>query len=245
MAQYQTEAILLTVRDWGEADRVATLFSREYGKLVAMAYGARYPKSKLAGCMQPFIHLDAAILSGKSMDSIKQCEVKNSFRKAREDLHCMAYGAFIAEITTELCPERQAEPLIFDLLLDIFRVIIERNPRLVALAGAWQLLSLCGYYPEYANCTICGKNITFPAHFDAGAGGAVCTLCHHHKCHEFGQAECDLIKRLLHLNWKNPEHFTVNKATLLQTENILINYLVHCLDKPLKSIEFIKQLSVI
>lgn len=243
MAHYQTEAILLTVRDWGEADRVVTLFSREYGKLVAMAYGARYPKSKLAGCIQPFTHLDVDILSGKSMDTIKQCEIKNSFRKIREDLHRMAYGAFIAEITAELCPERQAEPLIFDLLTDLFRIITERNPRLVALAGAWQLLSLCGYYPEYGKCVICGKKLIFPAYFDAGSGGGVCTQCRQHQNQEFTQAECDFIKRLLHLDWDNPDRFTVNKLTLVQTENILINYLLCCLDKPLKSIEFIKQLS--
>jgi DNA repair protein RecO (recombination protein O) len=242
MKQYQTEAILLAVRDWSAADRVVTLFSREYGKLMAMAYGVRRTRNSLSGSIQPFMHLDVYLSSGKNMETIKQCEVKNSFRKIRDNLECMAYSSFVAEIVSELCPEHQPEPKVFDLLIHVFSLITDRNPRLVALAGAWQLLSLTGYQPECQNCVLCGQKLNFPAYFDASSGGGVCRTCHHSGCLEFSQASSEFIEQLLSLDLEEPGHFIVGGATMLQSETIITAYLLYCVDKPLKSLSFIKQL---
>ena len=58
-----------------------------------------------------------------------------------------------------------------------------------------------------------------------------------------GEKTRDFIKCLLHIDWHNIEVFTVNGAILVQTEKLLMSYLMHCLDKPLKSMNFIKQVS--
>jgi len=243
MAQYQIEAILVAVRDWGDADKMVTLFSREHGKIIAFANGARRPKSSLAGGMQMFTHLEATLAPGKNCESVKQCEIKHAFRQIQEDFNCMAYGSFIAELTAELCPERQPEPQVFDLLLEVFQIITERNPRIVALATAWQLLAITGYYPEFTNCAICGQGLCFPAYFSFESGGCVCGQCQHHSLPEINEKTRDFIKCLLHINWHKPGAFTVNGTVLVQTEKLLMGYLMHCLDKPLKSMNFIRQVS--
>lgn len=233
----------MVVKNWGEADKMVTLFSREYGKITAIAYGARRPKSRLSGGMQTFMHIDAALAPGKNLDSIKQYEGKNSFRLIREDLTCMAYGVFIAELVTELCPERQPEPLVFDLLLDIFTLISDRNPRLVALAGAWQLLSLTGFLPEYKKCICCGQQISTPAYFVASAGGLACSICKATDSIEISAPAVSFLDILLRLDLQNPGHFKVSGSALLETEKMLARYLTYHLDKPLKSLDFIKQVT--
>jgi len=243
MSQYVTEAILLAVRNWGEADRMVTLFSREYGKVAAIAYGCRRPQNRLAGGMQIFSHVELSLMPGKGLDTVKQCEVKHSFRKIRENLNCMAYASFLAELVIEFCPERQAEPHTYDLLLGALTTITERNPRLVALAAAWQLLSIAGYYPEYKQCVTCGQSLGEAAYFSAELGGGVCTNCDHQNLPEFSAVAAGFIENLLHIDWENPNRFTVNGNILVQTENILIRYLVCLLEKPLKSLEFIKQIA--
>lgn len=243
MAQYQTEAILVAVRDWGDADKIVTLFSREYGKITAFANGARRPKSPLAGGMQLFTHMEVTLAPGKNSDSVKQCEIKHAFRKIQEDFICMAYGAFIAELTAELCPERQPEPQVFDLLLEVFQILTLRNPRMVALGWAWQLLAISGYYPDFGHCTQCGQSIAFPAYFSYANGGCVCQGCEHGGLPEISEQVKDFITCLLHINWNKPACFTVNGTILMQTENLLMGYLAHCLDKPLRSMSFIKQVS--
>lgn len=243
MAQYQIEAILVAVRDWGDADKMVTLFSREQGKIIAFANGARRPKSPLAGGMQLFTYLEVTLAPGKNFDSVKQCEIKNAFRQLQEDFNCMAYGSFIAELTSELCPERQPEPQVFDLLLEVFQMLTLRNPRLVALATAWQLLAITGYYPEFERCTVCGQELTLPVYFSFENGGCVCSRCEHEGLREIDKRTSDFIGCLVEIDWRKPGNYTVNGAVLLQTEKLLMNYLLHCLDKPLKSMNFIKQVS--
>jgi DNA repair protein RecO (recombination protein O) len=243
MAQYQTEAVLLGVRNFGEADRMVTLLSREFGKITAVAYGARRPRSRLAAGMQTFMHADLSLQDGKNLDSIKQYEARNPFRQLREDLTCMAYATFLAELAAELCPERQPEPLVFDLLIQLFHFVSLRNPRVVALAGAWQLLALTGYSPEYQHCVVCNRELHFPAYFDTTAGGGVCLECGHSGLLSFHQSTAEFIDILLGLNWSNPGHFSVSGAALTQSEKILAAYLLCQTDRPLKSMDFIQQVT--
>jgi len=245
MAQYQVEAILVAVRDWGDADKMVTLFSREHGKIVAFANGARRPRSSLASGMQLFTHLEVTLLSGKNCDSVKQCEVKHAFRNLQEDFNCMAYGSFIAELTAELCPERQPEPHIFDLLLEVLQILTVRNPRMVALAWAWQLLSIAGYHPEFDHCTLCGQAVSFPTYFNFTSGGCVCKNCDHENMGDINEKTKDFIIWLLQLDWHNPGCFSVNGTVLVETEKLLMGYLLHCIDKPLKSMAFIKQVATV
>jgi len=195
--------------------------------------------------MQLFTRLDVRLASGKNYDSVKQCEIKNSFRHVQEDFNCMAYGTFIAELVAELCPERNPEPQVFDLLLEVLMVLSVRNPRMVALAWAWQLLFIMGYYPDFKHCARCGQVLILPTYFSYLDGGCICSICDHKGLPEVSEKMVHFIDCLLHIDWRNPIEFTVNGAVLMQTEQILIEYLLQCLDKPLKSMNFIRQVAVV
>lgn len=239
MGQYKTEAILLAVRDFGDADRMVTLFSREFGKLTAVAYGARRPKSSLSGSVQPFIHADLSLASGKNLDSIRQCDIRQAHREVREALVPMAYANFLSELVVELWPEREAEPAVLELLLAAYRTLAVRNPRITALAAAWQLLALAGFRPQQGQCAACGAPVEYPACFDPRSGGAVCRTCAGSDCLEYTEEIKTFLERLLDLAWENPGQFSVSGAVLLQTEGLLRAFLAWHLDRPLKSLAFI------
>lgn len=239
MSEYKTEAILLAVRDYGDTDRMVTLFSRDYGKLTTVAYGARRPRSALAGSCQPFVHADLSLMTGKNLELLRQCEIRRSFRELREDLDKMAYANFLAELTAELWPERVADVAAFDLLLACFDVLAERNPRITALAAAVQLLALAGLRPELDNCLVCGQPIAFPAHFDPRAGGALCLSCATESQLAYTEDIKLFIERLSDLDWQSPGHFTVTGAVLLQAEKLLTDFMIWHLERPLKSLAFI------
>ncbi|WP_425061278.1 DNA repair protein RecO [Sporomusa carbonis] len=243
--EYQTEAILLTARDWGVADRVVTLFSREYGIITAMAYGTRKPKSKLGGALQPFIHLNLSMSGGKGMDVIKQCEVHTSFRDIREDLSRLAYANFIAELTTGLWPERQSEPEVFDTLLCVLNLIATRNPRIAALAGAWNLMVLAGFQPEYEWCAHCGRKLNLPAYFNFADGGGVCSECSSPNAPSFEQEDKEFLDKLFAMDLSQPGHFGINIRTLSRAENLLYGFVRHQLERPLKSLEFINRINAL
>lgn len=241
--EYQTEAILLAARDWGVADRVVTLFSREYGIVTAMAYGARKPKSKLGGSLQPFTHLYLVMTVGKGMDVVKQCEVQTPFRELREDLTRLAYANFIAELTTGLWPQRQSEALAYDTLLATLRLLTTRNPRITALTGAWHLLVLAGFQPEYKYCVQCGNTLHFPVRFSFAAGGSTCTECSLPTEPIFEQADQKFLEQLFAIDLDSPGQFTVHAKTLANAERLLYGFVRHQLERPLKSLDFINRVN--
>ncbi|MBP2632459.1 MAG: repair protein recO [Firmicutes bacterium] len=245
MAQYSTEAILLAVRNWGEADKMVTFFSRELGKITAVAYGCRRPKSPLAGGMQAFSHLELGVMAGTHLDTIKQCETITSFKNLRENLDAMAYASFLTELVVEVCPERHPEPHIYDLLVCALRMLSKRNPRLVALAAAYQLVEYTGYQPVYTVCVACGQNIETDAFFSFEKGGVICNQCSSPGMIDMPLKMQGFIQNLLQLDWEKPKKFSINGAILVQTEKLLLDYLVFFIEKPLKSLAFIKQLAVL
>lgn len=239
---YSVEALILSVRDMGEADRLAVVFSRDLGKISAAAYGARRPRSRLAGTIQSFAHVELSLLPGRNLDSIGQCEVRRSFRELREDMGLMTYAAFLTELTGELWPERSPEPSAFAVLYGALSLMSQRNPRLVSLAGAWQLLALAGFHPEYERCVNCGQVLALPAYFDACAGGGVCPACDHAGMLALDEAVCGFVDHLLNVNWQQPQHFRVSGASLLQAEKMLIEFIAHRIERPLKSVRFIQMM---
>ncbi|TWH48823.1 DNA repair protein RecO [Sporomusa sp. KB1] len=243
--EYPSEAILLATRDWSAADRMVTLFSRERGIVTVMAYGARKPKSKLSGGLQPFTHLNLLLAGGKGMDLVRQCEVVTSFREIREDLTRLAYANFIAELTLGLWPQHQSEPAAFDMLLAVLTLLAKRNPRIAALAGAWQLMVLAGFQPEYECCAHCGSKLSLPAYFSFIEGGGTCIACSPPGTSKFDQPDRDFLAKLLSLDLRQPGQFTVTATVLSVAESLLYGFARHQLERPLKSLDFINKLTTL
>ncbi|WP_093688536.1 DNA repair protein RecO [Sporolituus thermophilus] len=238
--EYSAEAILLTVRDCGTVDRMVTLFSRQYGKITAVAFGARRPKSSFAGCLQPFSHVDLLLARNRGGECIRQCEIIHGHRKLREELPRMVYATLVAEIVTELWPENEADSDVFELLVDVLFTLEERNPRVAAIAAAWQLLALAGFAPEYRRCVACGSVISLPAHFNIGAGGVMCPACGGSQTN-FTEGQANLLAKFLTLDFRSPGRFTVNAAVLAELEKLLGQCLFYHLEKELKTWAFIQR----
>ena len=244
MARYSTQAVLLAVRNWGEADKMVTFFSRDLGKVAAAAYGCRRPRSALSGGMQVFSLLELQVSEGTNIDAIRQCEIVNAFRHLRENLEYMAYASFIAELVIAFCPERHPEPEVYDLLLGALAAIGQRNPRVVALAAACQLLERTGSQPSYEVCARCGET-SGALYFSAAEGGALCEACRGEADEVLPETVRDFFLWLRSLDFQNPAPLRVNGATLVQAEKLLLEYLIYLHEKPLKSLDFIRQLALL
>ena len=242
MALYQTEAVVLGAKNWGEADKMMTFFTRERGLVRAAAFGCRRPRSALAGGMQMFSHLDLQLAEGQRVDTVKQCTLKQHYRKLSEDLTVMSYGSFVAEFLREFLPEGQPEPQMFEQLLLILAAFETRNPRVTAAAAVYQLLEFTGMQLHYEHCVHCGRIIAGDAFFSQSAGGVLCEECREAGSAPFPDDLRLFILRLRDFNWQEGEVLTIRSRLLLQAEQILLNYLQSLLGRPLKSLAFIQAL---
>ncbi len=122
MRMLNTEAIVLRRINYGEADRILTLLTRE-GKKSAIAKGVRKPKSKLAGGIEIFSVIDLTLVEGKGdMFVVSSSRIKEFFKNILAEYERMelAYAA-IKEINK--VTETVSEPEFYSLLKNTFKFL--------------------------------------------------------------------------------------------------------------------------
>lgn len=242
MALYQTTAVVLGAKNWGDADKMMTFFTKERGLVKAAAFGCRRPRSPLAGGMQMFSLLELQLAEGRRVDTVKQCVMKRHYRRLNEDLTVMAYGSFVAEFLREFLPDGQPEPHMFEQLRHIWEAFETRNPRVTAMTAVYQLLEFTGMQLHYEHCVHCGKAIRGDSFFLQSAGGVLCSACRAAGSMPFSADLREFILSLRDFDWQISEPVQVSAQLLVQAEKLLLNYLQSLLGHPLKSLAFIQQL---
>lgn len=251
MSQYTTEAVVLGTRNWGEADKIITLLSPEKGLIKAAAFGSRRPRSALAGNLQMFNQVEVQLQKGDKLDTVKNCSLLHANRDMSTDFTVMAYGSFVAETAGRLAIENFPQQQMYQRLLEIFSAFAGRNPRIAAEAAAYQLLEYSGMQLGYEYCAQCGCQMEGDGFFDYEAGGALCPKCadmgrldpRKKLVQEYPAGVREFIRQLLQLDWHSRPAFSVKGRIMVAAEGLLLGYLHFIFEKPLKSLEFIRQIS--
>ncbi len=187
MGIYKTEAIVLRSWVYGEADRILALFTREAGKVSAIAKGVRKPTSRLRGAVQLFSHTHLVLYTGKSLDIVTQGEAEETFSFLQHDLARLAAASCCAELVDRLTMEKQPAGKVFHLLLTALRVLEKGDPELLAPVFELKLLAALGYQPQLEGCVM-GKHEGWqapgpevqeapPVWFSIEKGGVLCPAC--------------------------------------------------------------------
>ncbi len=179
MRTYSANAIVLGRRDLGEKDRILTVYTRELGKLSAVAKGSRKPGSKLGGASEPFTYSKMLLATGRDLDVVSQAEIKESFPNAKRDLRGVAYAIYMLELANQFVDERQPDPDLFDTLLSSMYVLESgADPEITARHFELNLLCHIGYEPQVGACVRCSKSVgREKVAFSPSHGGIVCTNC--------------------------------------------------------------------
>ena len=244
MAQYQTEAIVLSVRNWGEADKMLRLFSRDHGKITAAAFGARRPKSPLASGLQMFHTVELSLTTGERVDTVRGCRLVHRFPHLETDLAAMAYASFIAEVLLELMPDGAPQPEVYDWLPGVLAACGAKNPRIVALAAGFQLLDFAGMGLSFDACAVSGAAIEGDAFFSAAEGGALSPAAAAEIAAKrpYPESLRRLLSTLSVIDWAAPPVFTAKKSDVMAGEALLVAYLQETFGHGLRSLKFIRQM---
>ena len=149
MAAYKTRAISLKTAPFAESDKMVTLFTREQGKIRAIAKGARRVPSRFGGRVETFTYGDYFIAKGRSLDIVSQCQVIETFQKLREDPALLPAGIYMLKLIHCGTVEGQHNPELFDLLLrSLLRLKLERNGKMIARDFEKEFVILEGIHRE-------------------------------------------------------------------------------------------------
>lgn len=114
---YKTEGIIIKRINFGEADRIITIFTKHHGKIKAIAKGIRKIKSRRAPHLELFNQAILFLNQGKNFDLISQAQIINSFSNLRKDLKRVGLAFEVCELVDQLTREGQSQRQVFDFLV--------------------------------------------------------------------------------------------------------------------------------
>lgn len=175
----ETEAIVLRTYRLGEADKIVSLFSRQMGRLRAVASGAQRPKSRYGGVLEPLTYIRLWLFERENRDLLRMnsAELVESFFAMQGDYVVQIAAQYMAEVSERLLPEREVNERAFRLLLTALRGLKAAVSIDLPLLyfNAW-MLRLGGFLPDFRQCSQCGRALGGEAAF-AGSLSIICKDC--------------------------------------------------------------------
>ncbi len=182
MPTEKTSAIVLRLVDFSESSCVVTLFTENFGKIGALAKGARRPKGPfdsaldlLAVCRIVFIHK-----SSDALDLLTEAKLERRFRAGSRELSRLYAGYYVAELLQDLTDIADPHP---ELYREADRMLrdLDRDGETAKLVFRFEVttLRLLGFLPSLDACVRCGEPVRDGRRvlFGQLAGGVLCQGC--------------------------------------------------------------------
>lgn len=193
---YKTDAIVLRKLRYGEADSILQLYTREQGRVGAIAKGVRRSRSRFGGRLEPFFRLELMLHEGRGdLATVTSAATIEGYPRLRGRARSIRAAAMAGDFVLRLLDGRERNEPAFNLLANLL-ALLDADPAAardeVTLAFRAKLLLAAGFSPELAGCAQCGSRKQLGA-FSPSAGGVVCQDCRAAGDFEFGSDAHELI----------------------------------------------------
>ncbi len=243
---FRTDGVIIKRTDFGEADRLLTLYTREKGKIKAIAKGARKPQSRKTGHVELFMCSRFLLAVGRDLDIITQAEMINAYPALRENLVRTTYAAYCVELLDRFTVEEDPNISIYELLTAALGWLAETaDLRLAARYYELRLLSLAGFRPQLFQCVGCGEAIQEQdQYFSAELGGILCPNCAQKdgKARPITSVAVKVLRYLQTRKWQTVQVLNLKRPLHRELESLLHYYITYILERNLKSVEFLNRL---
>jgi DNA repair protein RecO (recombination protein O) len=234
---YKDEGIVLKAIKLGEADRILTIYTRQNGKVRAVAKGIRKTKSRFGGRLEPFTRVQLQIYRGRNLDTITTADIIDPFQEVRRELRSLTSASALAELVEKITPDRERAYSTYALLLGGLTALATRDGQTVVPAFLVKLLSISGYHPELKVCAGCGSPGPLGA-FSSSMGGAVCGSCWNEDPEAYGLSpeRISLLARLLRDDFGQ----LADPEAAIEVTHVLRRYAEYHLERPLRSLQLLR-----
>lgn len=245
---YRVEAVVLRHLDWGEADRILTIFTRQHGKIRVIAKGVRKIRSRKAGHVEPFTRVTIQLSKARDFPIVTQAEMLDSHSLLREDLVLIGNASYVVELIDRFTYEEGENVSLYTLLEQTLGRLShpENFPDALLVLRYYEirLLDYVGFRPELFHCVRCSEEIVpQPQFFSAEHGGVVCPKCSQDIL-GLRPISVEALRFLRHM-----QRSSFGEASRAQPpseihremENLMQHYLTYVLERGLNSPRFIRQ----
>ena len=238
------EGIIIRTTNYGETNKIVTLYTREWGKVGVMARGAKKPNSRLAAVTQLFTYGYFLVQKSSGLGGLQQGEIISSMRSIREDIFLTAYASYIVDLTDKSIDDRKPNPFLFELVYQTLNLINEGyDAEIIVNIFEMKMLNTLGLYPVLNQCSICGHT---EGHFSFSIreGGLICHRClekdpYHLK---ISPSAVKLLRLFYYLDLARLGNISVKSETKTELKQVISAYYDEYSGLNLKTKKFLNQM---
>lgn len=241
------QGIVIRNQDYGETHKLVTIFSKELGKITAIARGAKKTRSRMSSVTQLFTQGEYLIYLSKGLSTLQQGQIINSYRHIGEDIEKTAYAAYIIELTDKLTDDKERDPFIYDQLVLTLQWINDETDFLVpVMMYELKLFRKGGFSPVLDKCVRC-SSVEFPFAFSIEEGGLLCNRCRYldNNAVGLGDSFVKLINTLQKVGLERVGNISIKRENVRLLRNLLDEYYDKYGGFLLKSKRFLAQIDLL
>ena len=149
MRTYSDEGIVLARRNFGEADRILSIYSKNHGRISVVAKGIRKLTSRKRGHLEVFSYIRFQAVEGHGIGILTEVETINSFESFKKDLKEVSLAYFFCEVIGKITHEHERNDGIFELILNYLEKLqFEDRLKSLRMNFILDLLVIAGFWPK-------------------------------------------------------------------------------------------------
>jgi DNA repair protein RecO (recombination protein O) len=248
MGYIKTQGIVIKEVNVGEADKIITILSGEYGKMSIVAKGARRLRSRLAACTQFLCYSSFVLFKGRDLHTINSCEMIESFSEAGNDLVKLTYAAHMADLIYDTIQENQPAGRTLKLFLNTLYYLIktDRSPELITKIFELRYLCILGYTPYVKGCINCMNETLEGLSFSFKKCGFI---CNNESCisidpfmYKISPGTARAIYHIVYSSMDKLFNFELSKPILTELTIIVDRFLREMLEKDYNKLKFLRNI---
>ena len=175
--EIKVEALVLRTVDYGENDKIVTLFTIEYGKITARAKGVKKDRAALKFSIQPFVFCEYILAKKGERYTIIHASLIDAFYPLRLDIEKLYAASAITSLLDCVLYENIVNAELFLYTIEALKSLTTVQTLKIFIAYFFKILALAGYALEVKGCSACGKNLAGRVNIDLASGLFYCQSC--------------------------------------------------------------------
>ena len=174
----KVKGVVLKNTEYGENDRLLTIFTHERGKMTVCVKGARSIKSKHMPSCELFSYSDFELYEKQGRYWVRESSLEESFFQIRRSLESMYLALYLCDVCSEFALYDEEDEQLLRLLLNCLYLLSgdSKDRRIIKSVFELKSASIEGFMPDIQSCSEC-NGVSNKFYFDVIAGTVICDKC--------------------------------------------------------------------
>ncbi|QPM68382.1 DNA repair protein RecO [Atribacter laminatus] len=176
---WKDQGIVLKSINYGELDRIVTLFTRKKGKISAIAKGARKVGNRFGPALDCPAISNFMFYDGRGMPVLSQADIVDCYRGIGKKTNQWVFANYLLYVIDRCYEPEESDERIFETVLFYLDLSMKcENFNIFTLKFRIDLIRYLGFFPRIRACAVCGNPFKkIPPGWSSASGGVICEKC--------------------------------------------------------------------